>query len=300
MITRGTRGDVQPYIALARGLAEQLGWMVTICTELPYKDFVKSNAKVPKGCIRFRPTGGDTAIRIETKVAKWAMANRSELLQAAMLAHSEAEFFASEPLIFHWAQTLKPDLLIFGFTMANIAMIISESLKIPLIGFILQPTCIPSKRYPAVYPISTHSIELLDSFEEHFTKHGFQGFLKRFMENNPFEIGLDSLRKRRGLKRLAGTESQTWQEIIKQNVPLIVPIQELCFGGKPEDWTEHSLLTEFIFLRRGAVPDLSPNFVKFIADAKQNKAPLVVMGFSSMPISRQKNSQNYHFNGNKM
>ena len=28
MMTRGTRGDVQPFVALARGLAEQLGWLV--------------------------------------------------------------------------------------------------------------------------------------------------------------------------------------------------------------------------------------------------------------------------------
>ena len=28
MMTRGTRGDVQPFLALARGLAEELGWLV--------------------------------------------------------------------------------------------------------------------------------------------------------------------------------------------------------------------------------------------------------------------------------
>ena len=29
MMTRGTRGDVQPFVALARGLAEELGWLAT-------------------------------------------------------------------------------------------------------------------------------------------------------------------------------------------------------------------------------------------------------------------------------
>ena len=28
MMTRGTRGDVQPFVALARGLAQELGWLV--------------------------------------------------------------------------------------------------------------------------------------------------------------------------------------------------------------------------------------------------------------------------------
>ena len=39
--TRGTRGDVQPFLALARGLAETYGWLVTIVTELNYIDFIK-------------------------------------------------------------------------------------------------------------------------------------------------------------------------------------------------------------------------------------------------------------------
>ena len=30
MMTRGTRGDVQPFVALARGLAERLGWLAAL------------------------------------------------------------------------------------------------------------------------------------------------------------------------------------------------------------------------------------------------------------------------------
>jgi hypothetical protein len=38
MMTRGTRGDVQPFIALARGLAQLHGWLVTIVTEMNMKE----------------------------------------------------------------------------------------------------------------------------------------------------------------------------------------------------------------------------------------------------------------------
>eukprot|EP01126_Amoeba_proteus_P058626 TRINITY_DN7584_c0_g2_i3.p1 TRINITY_DN7584_c0_g2~~TRINITY_DN7584_c0_g2_i3.p1 ORF type:complete len:342 (+),score=49.38 TRINITY_DN7584_c0_g2_i3:368-1393(+) len=95
IVTRGTRGDVQPFVALGRGLAEMRGWMVTIVTELPYRDFIKSYSKVTKGCIRFRPSGGDTTRKIDKPLAKWAMQNKSEIMQAAMLARSEVEFFDS-------------------------------------------------------------------------------------------------------------------------------------------------------------------------------------------------------------
>jgi hypothetical protein len=41
LMTRGTRGDVQPFVALARGLCEREGAIVTIVTELRWKQFVK-------------------------------------------------------------------------------------------------------------------------------------------------------------------------------------------------------------------------------------------------------------------
>lgn len=46
MISRGTQGDVQPFMAMARGLAEEKGWMVTFVTEQHFKPFVMRNAKV--------------------------------------------------------------------------------------------------------------------------------------------------------------------------------------------------------------------------------------------------------------
>lgn len=46
LVTRGTQGDVQPFVALARGLAELNGWLVTIVTENPFRDFVEANSDV--------------------------------------------------------------------------------------------------------------------------------------------------------------------------------------------------------------------------------------------------------------
>ena len=80
-------------------------------------------------------------------------------MQTIMLAWAEREFFESEPAMFYWAEKLHPDLLLFGFTVTNIAMIISEALNIPLIGFILQPTCMPSEQYPPVFPLKQEKFE---------------------------------------------------------------------------------------------------------------------------------------------
>jgi len=290
VLSRGTRGDVQPFVALARGLANELNWSVTIVTELRWESFVKRYKKVSKGRIRFRPSGGDTAKRIDGKLAKWAVTSTSELIQATMMARAEGEFFDSEPIFYKTAQDMKPELLIFGFTIVNVAMIVSQALKIPLMGFILQPTCIPSDDYTAIIPIGTHQLGLIDKLEESFVSHGFQKFLKQMMESNSVGAGLNDMRKSRGLPAF-GDDDTAWKELIKQNSPVICPINPITFckkgSTKPAGWSENIILTEFIFLQGGATPDLNDTFKNFIASAKEQKEPLVVMAFSSMPVPRE-------------
>eukprot|EP00906_Rhabdomonas_costata_P013067 RCo018797 len=293
VLTRGTRGDVQPFVALARGLAEGCGYMVTICTELAFRDFVMQNSQVSRGCIRFRPTGGDTLSRIDKPVARWALNNSSELLQVIIMSRCEVEFFESEPLIFHYAQNLKPDLLIYGITMLNISMIVSEVLQIPMIGFVLQPACIPSSDYPAIVPMPSGFIPLFDKLEEKVTSHGVQKFLRKMMEDNPFSRTLSTMRKRRGLPAIGG---DAWRLAMVQKQPVVVPIPQATYGTRPSDWHENIVFTEFIFLRdakngsrpmsgvpRGPPPLPAP-VAEFLAKAKRDAAPVIAMTFSSMPV----------------
>merc|ERR1719446_576717 len=148
IMSRGTRGDVQPFVALARGMAETLGWLVTITTELRWRSFVLAKTRnLRRGAVRFRNSGGDTAKRIETASARFFMNSRSEVLQCMMMAFSEADFFSSGPALVHVAQQLQAecpiDLIIHSFTLTGIAMLVSELLQIPASGFILQPSSIP-------------------------------------------------------------------------------------------------------------------------------------------------------------
>ena len=287
IMTRGTRGDVQPYCALARGLANQLGWCVTICTELRYKDFVEKNAqKLAKGAIRYRPSGGDTHSRIDKPIARWAMAHQSELMQLAMLARSEREFFASEPVYYFWTEVLEPDAIIYGFNLVNIAMIISEKFQIPAVGFILQPTSFPSDQYPPVATIDTHFLSFFDKIEKKASNHDFLQTFKKWMEDDPIWQPLSSMRERRGLRPFKGKKSETFTVLLQQNAPIVVPINEVAFGGHPPDWPSSIEMTDFIFLQGDSVPKLGENITDFIDKAHADGDPVVAMTFSSMPVSR--------------
>jgi len=84
--TRGTRGDVQPFIALAIGLATQHDFLITICTEMRYKPLVENYSKVKRGKIQFKPSGGDTEKRISSALATWAMQQKSTAMQMFMVS----------------------------------------------------------------------------------------------------------------------------------------------------------------------------------------------------------------------
>lgn len=287
MITRGTRGDVQPFVALARGLAVRHGWKVTIITELRYKAFVKANSEVERGCICFRPSGGDTQRTVDSKLGTWAIKLESEAMNMIMLSRSEAQFFSSEPALYYWTKKEKPDLLMFGFTMAAVAMTVSEALKVPLLGFILQPTCIPTKRFPPILPLDQEAYErLAEAKGASANKHQTLAHLKEIMENNPLTNMLNTMRKRRGLAAMSRREDsnsafvnilgslgyptncKTWPELTRKNIPLIIPINETIFGGKPDEWSENTVFTDNIFLRGDTVPELPASLEQFIDKAK--------------------------------
>jgi len=296
VMTRGTRGDVQPFVALARGMASELGWMVTICTELKWKDFVMKNADVPRGKIRYRPSGGDTDKRVQKASAQWAMNSKGEVLQSLMLAFAEAEFFDSGPVFVHHLLRMQVsrtpvDLIMFSFTTAGVGLLASERCSIPCAGFILQPSCIPSKDpdWKAIVAIDSHAFQMLDRLEEtYFTSHDTLEKLKGLAESGfAGKHSLRNMRKDFGLR-----PAPTWKTIGKQDIPLIIPMAPGSFR-RPDDWGKGVQFTDFIFLRRQGpgASKLGEPADSFIEKAKAAGQKLIVMTFSSMPVKRQRTLQ---------
>eukprot|EP00924_Labyrinthula_sp_SR-Ha-C_P004522 maker-scaffold_1-snap-gene-3.1-mRNA-1 protein AED:0.01 eAED:0.01 QI:0/1/0.75/1/1/1/4/29/813 len=310
MITRGTRGDIQPFLSLALGLAELKNFHVTLCTESRYEEYILKHTKdLSQGKVEFKSVGGDTQRTVDGKLGKWAIGLESDLMNTLMLSRSEVQFFDSEPAVYFHAKILKPDYLIFGFTMAAVTMNVSEALNIPLLGFVLQPTCIPTKEFPPIIPLdqSTYTnLSILSTQQRNGNQHKVLAHLKEIFENNPITAHLNTMRASRGLITFSQREegrytivnaigatgfpifNKTWKELTIKKVPLILPIDEIYFGPKPSNWSENTIFTECIFLRGKKVPKISQQLNKFIQLNKDNGQKLVVLAFSSMPVSAKK------------
>lgn len=320
IITRGTRGDVQPFMALARGLAEHKNWSVTVVTELAFYSLVKAHSKTSRGEIHFRPSGGDTESSFDWPMAKWMMNQRQSIFQLIMLARAERVFFESEPAFSYFARQAQADLLLFGFNTATMAQILGEALQIPICGFLLQPTVIPSQQYPSIVSIldpSTKPIDNITTLEDeedgkrfgYLPSEQFAKFLKTQWENNIFTRRLDQMRILNGLQPHSMTASTSSLRIMSfggdqaraKNVfdalqedctTMLCPINEFAFGGKPRDWSENVNFTDFIFTSPlSETPEESlakdnAELAQFIRKAKLASKPVIAITFSSMPVER--------------
>lgn len=294
MLTRGTRGDVQPFVALARGMAQQRGWQVTICTELRWKSFVLSNAQnVAPGRICYLDSGGDTEKRVNSALGQWATSQTTEFMQMIMLASSESEFFNSATVVMKHLTDLQAsstpvNMMVYGFTLASITLMASEYFKIPCAGFFLQPSSIPSAdpNWTAIQPITTRDglFSFIDSLEEKaFTSQTSLALFKTFTEKNPFnKFNINSIRS--WFELPAG---DTYTMLKERNSPVVIPMSSSTFD-RPADWWDNVITTDFIFLRTGPGGDseLGEPLHSFIQCARTVGAKLALMTFSSMPVSR--------------
>lgn len=300
LITRGTRGDVQPFVALARGLIKYHNCDVFIVTELAWRKFCVDNLKDLKtveGQRRwwFRPCGGDTAQRVNTDLSQTFLSygQHSVAIQALVYSRSEVEFFDSEGCFYHWAWKEKPDFIVFGFLLTHVAMIISEALQIPIVGFIFQP-----QREIEPFLSSSALEELMGPLREVLAGPRFIATLQQVMERMPDKYTLRDLRMSRGLAPARGNISasnQQEEELRYQGIPRIVPVSPVALGETQEKGLEAKgmTLTDFIFLRKDGGPKPSERekekkVLNFIEQAKREKRKVLLMTFSSMPVGLQR------------
>eukprot|EP00403_Amphidinium_massartii_P023662 CAMPEP_0178392168 /NCGR_PEP_ID=MMETSP0689_2-20121128/11539_1 /TAXON_ID=160604 /ORGANISM="Amphidinium massartii, Strain CS-259" /LENGTH=763 /DNA_ID=CAMNT_0020012733 /DNA_START=61 /DNA_END=2352 /DNA_ORIENTATION=- len=283
MITRGTRGDVQPFIALARGLClPPYNCEVIIATEIDNKEFVKKGrVGLPEGSLLFRPLGGNTMAytsRAFVNKVMWS-GQHADLLQSVYFSMQEVTFFGSEGTCFFWAYEENPDFVVFGMTFTNIAMIISECLEIPIVGFILQPARAIESRH---HTFDAYD-ELLQPARQLVNDTEFNIFLTHVMEKSGFTgASLNDLRHSRGLRRTppaVQSEDSHYMECFEQGVPMVCPIPGVIVKDKPK----HLQFTDFLFLNTGK-EEISQEVQAFIDTAHKEHRRVGVIAFSSMPV----------------
>lgn len=143
--TIGTRGDVQPYIALGAGL-RQAGHTVTVCTSTRYASLVAECE------LDYAPLSDDLVALVETPAGRTAIAGAGGKLHGLrvlpklirMSIRIQYELFRDG-----WVavQNAAPDVIVYHPKMA-IALCYAERLGIPAVIGTLFPVFLPTGTYP--------------------------------------------------------------------------------------------------------------------------------------------------------
>lgn len=258
ILTAGTRGDVQPYVALGLGLRKQ-GHSVRIATYETFRSFVTSHG------LGFIPLIGDPFAELKSKEGK-KMVNSGKnpikfLLNSFQLHAPNMEKF----LVDCWNACEKADLILYsnlGFAAPHIA----EAKKIPAISVPLQPVY-RSREYPALN-LTEHK-----HFREAFNWMTHMVAEQLFWQ--PLRPIINNWRnKYLGLKDapLLGP----FGKLDKQKQPFLFAFSRYVFP-KPIDWGDWIHITGYWFLNEGNNYKPPKTLVNFLSQGK----PPIFFCFSS-------------------
>lgn len=256
ILTVGTRGDVQPFVALGRGL-ECAGHSVTLATHPIFEGLVR------QGGLEFRPLEGNPkAILLGTAGQDMLGGGRpsagflkkavrafepvlERLALDAMTACSGTEAIIFTPWSF------------FGYDLA-------QKLSIPSVGTCLQPAT-PTGEFP--HPAFPGRLPLGPWFNR-WTHTLCEAAFWRIME--PY---LNRLRTR----HLAMPPVSLWKDHARRFAPIVYGFSTAVIA-KPRDWGAHAHITGFWFLERDSGWAPPVELLRFL----EAGPPPVCVSFGSM------------------
>lgn len=256
-LTIGSRGDVQPYIALCKGLLEE-GHRPRIATHAEFGPWVQKHG------IDFVSIGGDPAELMRICVEN-GMFTYSFLKEAT----SKFRTWIDDLLVSAWNACQDTDILIESpSAMAGIH--IAEALGIPYFRAFTMPWT-RTRAYPHAFAVPEHKYG------------GAYNYLSYVMFDNVFWKGISGQinRWRKRDLKLGGTNLERMQQnkvpFLYNYSPHVVP--------PPLDYSDWVKVTGYWFLDEGNDFHPPQDLLDFIKKARTDSKKLVYIGFGSIVVA---------------
>lgn len=231
----GSRGDVQPYIALGQGLQRVGGHNVTIAAVDHFKDFVEQYG------LEFFSVAGDVGAMLQSEAAYAAMDSGSNTMRAVQQLIKMIEP-SLVPLFEDCWQACQGAELIITSTLGVIGFPIAEKLGVPVVPALPYPLLSPTSSFqnpawpfalnlPA--PLSGPANRVSHYLAEQVAWQPFKSYLNTWigerleLEAYPFLGPFTQLRRDK-------------QPVLYGYSPSVIPV--------PTDWKSHEIVTGYWFL----------------------------------------------------
>jgi sterol 3beta-glucosyltransferase len=260
-LTLGSRGDVQPYTALAKELIKN-GHQAAICTGASFEKFIQENN------IAFHEAEADLMGILESeegkKIFNGGRFNLSKMLKFTKTVIGPAYRKSMDDFL----EAARGSDLIVYHPKALGAADIAEYLNIPCI-------CMPP--VPIIYPITeipNLAVSASKDFGPFLNKLTYK--IAAFGES-PFMKAINEFRNT-SLKLPKRKVGERTYSIQGKPIPILYPISPFLFK-EVESWKDRVFLTGFLFLEENQAV-LGEELEDFLA---RGKRPIVI-SFSSMPL----------------
>lgn len=259
IIAPGSRGDVQPYLALGKGLKDA-GHDVRLLTHENFAGFVKTHQ------LEFWPLRGNVQEVAESQEMR-------ELLEKGnFLAIAKFQANAAKRAALEWAEDgmaacADMDLLLAGIGGLYIGISLAEKLKIPLIQAHSIPFT-PTKSFPgALFPPMPLKLALVNSLSHHLTR--------QIMWQS--SRGADKVVRQAVLGLPPAPFFGPYRSTAFENMPVLYGFSPSVIP-QPADWDADKKITGYWFLEAEDTWRPSPDLIDFL---NSGPAP-VYIGFGSM------------------
>ncbi|SCW03056.1 LAFE_0G01970g1_1 [Lachancea fermentati] len=260
LLTIGSRGDVQPYIALGKGLVKE-GHTVTIITHEEFKDWIKSHG------LMFKKIAGNPAELMSLMVQHGSM-------NVGLLREASTHFrgWIQQLLETSWQACQNLDILIESpSAMAGIH--IAEALGIPYVRAFTMPWT-RTRAYPHAFIVPDQK------------RGGNYNYLTHVLFENIFWKGVSGQVNKWRVETL-GLE-KTNLDLLQQNkVPFLYNISPTIFPPSV-DFSEWVKVTGYWFLDEKSTYAPPAALIEFITKARRLNKKLVYIGFGSIVVNDPK------------
>ncbi|CAJ0915764.1 19753_t:CDS:10 [Entrophospora sp. SA101] len=257
LLTIGSRGDVQPYIALAKGLICE-GHKVRIATHGEYKDWIESHG-IEFGCV-----GGDPAelMRICVENGMFTFGFFKDGIT------NFREWF-DELLKTSWLACQNTDVLIESPS-AMSGIHIAEALGIPYFRAFTMPWT-RTKAYPHAFAVSNYDLK------------GPYNYMSYVLIENAFWLAI-APQINRWRKNTLKLRSTSLEKMDANTVPFLYNFSDRIVPKAP-DWADWIHVTGYWFLDNPEIGWKVPqDLIDFIKKNHDDKKKIVYIGFGSIVV----------------
>jgi sterol 3beta-glucosyltransferase len=268
ILTLGSRGDVQPYIALARQAIKK-GHSAIICTGKTFEKLITDNG------VEFAETETDLMAMLETKEGQMILKSAAKHpFKTKKYLDTVISPAFRKTLEQFWQAMQGADIVIYhpkAFGAADM----SEVLGIPCVSMPPVPITYPIEEFPNL------AISATKNFGSTINKWTYTIMAKAESANikqlNDFRQNTLHLPKRK-----AGEYAF---EIRGKEIPVVYPISKTLFEDV-KSWKDKVFLPGFFF-----IDEVNQILESRIQNFIDNGNPPIVISFSSMPLKIQLNSK---------